>query len=290
MFEDLKTIERQIAEEEAESLEAYRRGIAEAPVMYKAGGHFVETKDGTPLFLANEETEDRMGDVIQVKGWDLENYKANPVILFQHRHDIAPIGTAPQVFVKGNALMNTVEFDEPDPFAAMISGKVKRNVMRAESVGFRVIEFEKRESSPGAEQWRDGFLFTNSELLEISIVSVPAHPAALRRAMGEAGHGKFFIVMPEMPKMVDIDPDLVELETITSTASIPDPIQEAAFALKAVVDEYVTATREFLALTGGVSVTAPTPEPEPVPAETDEITDGDVEDIRRALAEFRTED
>ena len=35
-------------------------------------------------YLVSDETPDRMGDIIKVKGWDLASYKRNPVVLWSH--------------------------------------------------------------------------------------------------------------------------------------------------------------------------------------------------------------
>src|SRR5262245_18962092 len=43
-------------------------------------------------FVLSDETPDRMGDVIMVDGWQLANFKRNPIALFGHRSDF-PIGT-----------------------------------------------------------------------------------------------------------------------------------------------------------------------------------------------------
>jgi hypothetical protein len=42
-------------------------------------------------FILSDATPDRMGDVIEADGWDLTNFRKNPVALFNHRADF-PIG------------------------------------------------------------------------------------------------------------------------------------------------------------------------------------------------------
>ncbi len=48
-------------------------------------------KDSLTL-QASIESEDRAGDVIRAEGWELDNYRLNPVILWTHRHDLLPVG------------------------------------------------------------------------------------------------------------------------------------------------------------------------------------------------------
>ena len=185
---NLALLERQAREQELEALEAYRKGVAEAPVMYKPlGGAFKATSEGIMTFVASEETEDRLGDVLRAGGWDLAAYQKNPVYLFGHDHSIPPIGTVPRVWVEGKQLLNIVRWDEEDPFAKFIKGKYERGVMKAQSVGFRPLDFKQR--TDGGK----GIEFLKQELLEISAVSVPAHPSAVLKALGNR---RFGMVIP----------------------------------------------------------------------------------------------
>jgi hypothetical protein len=61
------------------------RGVA-APV--------IKMDDGsrTRRFIASDETQDRMGDIIRVRGWKFDQFKANPVALWGHDSDSFPIG------------------------------------------------------------------------------------------------------------------------------------------------------------------------------------------------------
>ena len=188
---------------EAEQLYRFIKGTDEAPTLYKAEGRLLtiervaeeEDIDQTFTFVASEESDDRMGDIIRVAGWELGNFKANPVIQWAHDYRSASIGIAPKVWKtssdvgkaangeKLKQLRNTVKFDTADPVAARIAGKVARGIQRTESVGFKPIELEVREDVEGAGSWFGPFDFTKSELLEISIVPIPAHPSALRKAL-----------------------------------------------------------------------------------------------------------
>jgi hypothetical protein len=40
--------------------------------------------DGPITFVASDETEDRLGDVLRSEGWDLDGYRRNPVFLWAH--------------------------------------------------------------------------------------------------------------------------------------------------------------------------------------------------------------
>jgi len=61
------------------------------------------TGPGKMRVVASDESTDRYGDIIRVSGWDLKNYRANPIVLFGHDAK-SPVGTA-DVYVQGTQLM-----------------------------------------------------------------------------------------------------------------------------------------------------------------------------------------
>jgi len=188
--------EKYLREADLEALENFTKGIGPAPEIYKAG--FVKPSEpgGPMVFVASEETEDRLGDVISADGWALEAFKQNPVFMWAHDHTIAPLGTVPKVWVEGKQLLNMVAWDEADELARFIKGKYERRVLRAESVGFRPTQFEDNGKTGGIH-------FMKQELLEISGVSIPAHPKALAKAMGGK---RFAIIVPELVKAKEEPP------------------------------------------------------------------------------------
>lgn len=186
---ELVELEKRLREADLIALDHYKRGLADAPVIFKASGKLRATEGGIMTFVASEESPDRIGDIIEAKGWELKDFEANPVFMFMHNYTMPAIGTVPRVWIEGKQLLNTVAWDDADPFAQGIHGKYERGVMRAESVGFRALEFQEAGNTGGLR-------FTRQELLEISAVPVPAHPAALAKAMR---NGRFTLVMPGLP-------------------------------------------------------------------------------------------
>ena len=184
----LSELSQRCREADVQALQDYSSGKGDAPTIYKAYGYMRAIEGGDMVFVASEETPDRMGDTIDVEGWDTKNFKSNPVFMWSHDYNIAPIGKVPKIWVEGKQLLNTVKWDESDPLGSFIKGKFERGFMRAESVGFRPLE---------VEQTPQGFHFMKQELLEISAVSIPAHPKALAKMLEGK---KFTIVMPEVVK------------------------------------------------------------------------------------------
>jgi HK97 family phage prohead protease len=83
------------------------------------------------------------------------------------------------VFADDKGLHGSIVFNDKDydPFGWGIGQRVKAGVIRAGSVGFRILEVEL----PSKENSKDGtaLIFRKQELLEFSICNVPANPFAL---------------------------------------------------------------------------------------------------------------
>jgi HK97 family phage prohead protease len=125
---------------------------------------------------------DRFGERIDPAGWDYKRYRDNPVVEWAHRYDIPAIGKIESLAADDKGLHGVVIFNDKDydPFGWAIGERVKAGVIRAGSVGFRVIEIE----IPDKETGKDGttLIFRKQELLEFSICNVPANPFALTKS------------------------------------------------------------------------------------------------------------
>lgn len=138
-------------------------------------------------FVISTSSPDRHGDTVDAKGWVLDNFfkgGAGPV-LFAHDSDSLPVGKSPLVETRSRPkkLVGQVEFaSEIDPFAAMVEQMVERGFLKSASVGFQPIEFEFEDE---ADYWSP-INFKKQELLEFSIVPVPANPDCVLLAK-EAG-------------------------------------------------------------------------------------------------------
>ncbi len=131
-------------------------------------------------FIASTANPDRYGDVINQRGWDLGKYRKNPVILLNHNANSLPIGRGEVDVVDGQLIVD-VEFDMDDPQAKEIARKTKAGFMNAVSVGFNPLDATPRnmleKSHPAHGQ--SGQYFDKAELLEISIVTIPANGEAV---------------------------------------------------------------------------------------------------------------
>ena len=121
--------------------------------------------------LASTNSIDRVGDVINHDAWTksggLDNFKNNPIILFNHNYD-KPIGKATAMDVTEKGLELGARISKS---AGEIKDLIKDGVLGAFSVGFRVKDADYNEET-------DGFEIKDAELFEVSVVSVPANQAA----------------------------------------------------------------------------------------------------------------
>ncbi len=122
--------------------------------------------------VASDATVDRMGDILVPWGVDLSNYRRNPIVLAQHDAS-QPIARCSSIGVEGDAVIALIDFP-----AAGISARsdeylrlMKAGILGAVSVGFLPLKQEPIGNG--------GWKFTQWELLELSVVSVPANPSAL---------------------------------------------------------------------------------------------------------------
>lgn len=126
-------------------------------------------------FTISTASVDRDGDTIDPKGWQLDNFMKNPVVLFGHDYSSLPIGKAVNITATDKGLQADVEFPPVGtyPFADTVHDMVKTGFLNATSVGFAGIEVNKSKDR------EYGYDFAKQELLEFSIVPVPANPEAL---------------------------------------------------------------------------------------------------------------
>jgi HK97 family phage prohead protease len=153
---------------------AWEERGAKAPVV-KTVAHPVRNFE----FTLSDETEDRYGDIISADGWHLDNFRRNPSALFGHDHGF-PIGKWLDVHVdpKTRSLRGRLDIIKGasariDEIRALVDG----GYLNAVSVGFRAIKTEPLKDKDGKET--GGLRFLKQDLLEASVVPVPANPSAL---------------------------------------------------------------------------------------------------------------
>lgn len=140
-------------------------------------------EDRTYWFTASTPSRDRMGDIIVQEGWKTNDFlKTGGPILWGHDYYSTPIGNGKEVRVSPNNLDIKVAFipEGIDPLADRVERLVAGGHIRTGSVGFTVYKREPLNSDDLKQRPEMKYgerLY--GDLLEFSIVPVPANPEAL---------------------------------------------------------------------------------------------------------------
>jgi len=140
---------------------------------YEHGGQEATIEDIYTFVVSTPEV-DRYGTIIVPSGIDYTAYLNNPIVLAQHDSDDWPIGKCLGFAMNGENLEATLQFHRITEEACEVADLVAAGYVRAVSVGIIPIESE--------EQTIDGktvTVYTKSELVEFSVVSIPANREAL---------------------------------------------------------------------------------------------------------------
>ncbi len=125
-------------------------------------------------FVASTEAEDRQGEVVSAGGWELDNYRRNSVVLDSHNYMSIQniIGMATDVRQSSRGLEADIVFNGTER-GRLAQYLVDSGNLKAVSVGF----ISKQVDLP--KTGRGPLVHSRKELLEISLVAVPANPEAL---------------------------------------------------------------------------------------------------------------
>jgi HK97 family phage prohead protease len=122
------------------------------------------------MVIASDPTLDRTKDVMRPEGCVLDNYQNNPIVLASH-DPTQPIGSA-KAAIRNGRVEALIDF-APAGISAKADefcGLAKAGVLRAVSVGFDPIEYAPNKAG--------GYDYNKWELMELSLVAVPANPGA----------------------------------------------------------------------------------------------------------------
>lgn len=192
--------------------------------MYYTKAQVSEKSEDSFTAVASSEAEDRQGERVLQSGWQLKNFKDNPILLFMHDHT-KPIGKATRVWI--DKMSNRLMFKGVISTATDVGRAAKQlmdeGILNSFSVGFRPLEM-------------DGNVISKSELYEISLVTVPANPEArlvAAKSLQDAGFGTEVIdevVGREGDKDAIIEELKTELAKAYDTAALA--LEKAELAVK----------------------------------------------------------
>lgn len=140
----------------------------------------IDTENNTVEGVFSAEIEDRQGETVVQSGWLLDNYKKNPIVLWAHCSDEPPIAKMLEIGVNPgtNQLEGKMQFAvEEYDFAQTIFNLIVGGYQNAFSAGFTNNKYE-------IDQQNDKVYLIENELLEMSVVPVPANQLALAKTKG----------------------------------------------------------------------------------------------------------
>jgi hypothetical protein len=136
--------------------------------------------DRTFRFVARTGAKDANGQITDMDGWDLSRFHKNPVVFLNHRTNDPPVGQATDLTIAGDRMIATIQF-APTEMGQQLELLTDRGFLRGASVQFHPTSFDLVPDK--------GRLFPTihshqQELIEISVVGVPADPNTLKAMLG----------------------------------------------------------------------------------------------------------
>lgn len=190
-------------------------------------------EDRTVDVVASTDALDRNGRIV-MQDWDLSRFKANPVVLYDHNSWGIPIGFAKSCEVVEGKLLATLCFVDAkaNPLAEQVWQGIQQGALRAVSVGW-MAKSARVEKVNG----KDVVVMSGNELLEISVVPMPANADAV------------------MQQQASFDAAVDALVLASAPAPQPKPAASEAGAANG-----VTMSLAIVAAILGLASTAPEPE------------------------------
>jgi hypothetical protein len=152
-------------------------------------------------FVISTPIRDRHGTVLNQYAWHLDNYRKNPIVVYQHNvsGDLITPADPDNIIAKTvslgvesvngiRCLTAVAEFEPEDinPKAEKIFRKILFGSMGATSVGFHEIGNGRYGSGDEAKGGaNETYYFSGQELVEWSLVSIPSNPDAGKRTLLE---------------------------------------------------------------------------------------------------------
>lgn len=188
-------------------------------------------KTRTVRFTISTSAKDRHRTVLNMKGWQLDNFNRNPIVGYQHNVYGDNMCTPPnpddvlgpaRAWIENDRLMGEVTFETADinPQAEKVFRKVLNGTLRATSVGFLEVGKGKtiQEKDEKGKVIGETYHFEGQELLEFSIVNIPSNPEATRKVVinharaGVTMLNRIGLPIPEIRKVVNGILDSIEAQ------------------------------------------------------------------------------
>lgn len=161
-------------------------------------------QDGTIKAVISTNSPNRYDEIVNSKGARLDNYRKNPVVLFNHNSNIPPIGKNINIAVYENEIVALTKFANTQ-LAKDIETLYKDGFMNAFSIGFIPNKVDTNE--------RGQIVYNDWEMLEYSCVPIPANPEAISMALKSVQSPEIKTFLNEYREMQNKEDKYNELET-----------------------------------------------------------------------------
>ena len=151
---------------------------------------------------------------ILTEGINTARFEKNPVLFYNHYTWSMPIGKWEELKTKGGSITALPKFDTNDEQGKIVGRKFEEGYLNAASIGIRIIETsdDPRHLKPG--QTRP--TVTKCELIEVSVVAIPANAAATVVLCDENGQAITRLSIDDIFKPLSINnemtPDVTQLQ------------------------------------------------------------------------------
>lgn len=149
----------------------------------------------TVTFIASDESRDSAHTILLQDGWDLSRFEKNPIIGYNHQvygswkpEDVDFVIGKGHAYIEDKKLLVDITFEpaEINALADKVYKKVLFGSLNSVSVGFIPIRghwSDKEDEGPGKKN--ETYFYDEMQLLEISVVNIPANGNANKKGEGE---------------------------------------------------------------------------------------------------------
>lgn len=159
-------------------------------------------------FIISDESINTHGFIVRTAGINTERFRKNPVMLYMHERQQGIIGRWENIRTEGAKLLADAVFDEGTPLGKEVKERVDKGFLHSASIGITIIKHEFIDGTNTV---------TACELVEVSIVDIPANGNAVRL------FNKQGLVVLSLQELDDTDKDLrtrlIELLKLSETAT-----------------------------------------------------------------------
>lgn len=168
-------------------------------------------------FILNDETKvNQFGFRVKNSGLRLGRFRANPVILDNHKEgNEAVIGRWENIQIEGDLLTAEAVFDDHDPNAVAIAGKVERGFIKGASLGLDPFSMNNFKIAPD-----DVYDLVEAEILEASIVAIPNNANALVKLYANAENTMRELLENEVSEILLMASDVAKFKNYNSMKKI----------------------------------------------------------------------